>query len=64
MITWEFSHLLQDPVNSWVFDWSIKSQCPMARQGDKGGTFRISSKKHRRGRRIPPQEECRIDHVL
>lgn len=36
---------LRVPANSWLFGWSIKSQQPMAGQGDRGGTLRIPGEK-------------------
>lgn len=41
MLTWESSSPPWVSDNSWFFDWSMKSQQPMARQRDRGGTFGI-----------------------
>ena len=58
VLTQEFARPLRVPVNSCFFDWSIKSQQPMAGQVDRVGTLRIYGEKtldkvkeNRQGRR-------------
>jgi hypothetical protein len=39
--TWEFTHLLQIPVNHWFFDWPIKKPEANSWAGDRGRTLKI-----------------------
>ena len=56
VLTWEFAHLQRVPTNTWLCDWSIKSQWPMAGQR---GLWRFPGKKCRRGEeRISPFGGC------